>query len=41
MRVMKNVMNQTVNLAKENHVSIGAHPGFPDLKGVWSSKDGY
>ena len=29
----ENVMNQTVELAKENHVSIGAHPGLPDLKG--------
>lgn len=31
-------MNQTVNLAKENHVSIGAHPGFPDLKGFGRRK---
>ena len=34
----ENVMNQTVNLAKENHVSIGAHPGFPDLKGFGRRK---
>lgn len=34
----ENVMNQTVKLAKENHVSIGAHPGFPDLKGFGRRK---
>lgn len=34
----ENVMNQTVNLAKENHVSIGAHPGLPDLKGFGRRK---
>lgn len=27
------VMNQTVKLAKENQVGIGAHPGYPDLSG--------
>lgn len=27
------VMLQTVGLAKENGVSIGAHPGYPDLQG--------
>ncbi len=27
------VMNKTVKLAVENHVGIGAHPGFPDLLG--------
>lgn len=27
------VMSETVKLAKENNVSIGAHPGFPDLMG--------
>lgn len=27
------VMNQTVRLAKEYDVAIGAHPGFPDLMG--------
>lgn len=27
------VMAQTVGLAKENEVAIGAHPGFPDLAG--------
>lgn len=27
------VMNKTVKLAKENLVSIGAHPGYPDLIG--------
>ncbi|MCR2821571.1 5-oxoprolinase subunit PxpA [Lederbergia panacisoli] len=26
-------MNKTVKLALENSVSIGAHPGFPDLQG--------
>lgn len=31
-------MNQTVKLAKENHVSIGAHPGLPDLKGFGRRK---
>lgn len=28
-----NVMDQTVKLAKEKNVGIGAHPGFPDLMG--------
>ncbi|MGO4889234.1 LamB/YcsF family protein [Anaerobacillus sp. MEB173] len=28
-----NVMSKTVKLAKEKGVSIGAHPGFPDLLG--------
>ncbi len=27
------VMDYTVNLAKENGVGIGAHPGYPDLQG--------
>lgn len=27
------VMRQTVALAREHHVAIGAHPGFPDLVG--------
>ena len=27
------VMEKTVRMAKENGVSIGAHPGFPDLMG--------
>src|SRR5262245_3179132 len=27
------VMRETVALARQNHVSIGAHPGFPDLVG--------
>ena len=31
-------MNQTVKLAKKNHVSIGAHPGLPDLKGFGRRK---
>ncbi|MBH9580985.1 LamB/YcsF family protein [Staphylococcus felis] len=29
----ENVMAQTVKLAKENGVAIGAHPGFNDLQG--------
>ncbi|MCE5089835.1 5-oxoprolinase subunit PxpA [Staphylococcus devriesei] len=29
----ENVMNETVKLAKEHGVGIGAHPGLPDLKG--------
>ncbi|MCJ1656223.1 5-oxoprolinase subunit PxpA [Staphylococcus sp. NRL 16/872] len=29
----ENVMNDTVKIAKDNDVSIGAHPGLPDLKG--------
>ncbi|AKS69072.1 LamB/YcsF family protein [Staphylococcus schleiferi] len=29
----ENVMAETVKLAKQNHVGIGAHPGFPDLQG--------
>ncbi|MFB4167790.1 LamB/YcsF family protein [Virgibacillus sp. JSM 102003] len=28
-----NVMDRTVRLAKEHHVSVGAHPGFPDIAG--------
>ena len=28
-----NVMEQSVRLAKQKGVSIGAHPGFPDLSG--------
>lgn len=28
-----NVMEQTVQLAKQNHVAVGAHPGFPDIAG--------
>lgn len=28
-----NVIAQTVRLAKENIVAVGAHPGFPDLMG--------
>jgi UPF0271 protein len=31
-------LNQTVKLAKKNHVSIGAHPGLPDLKGFGRRK---
>lgn len=27
------VIQKTVHLAKENEVSVGAHPGFPDLQG--------
>lgn len=27
------VMEETVKLAKDNRVSVGAHPGFPDLVG--------
>ena len=27
------VMNHTVKMAKENNISIGAHPGYPDLQG--------
>lgn len=34
----ENVMNQTVKLAKKNHVSIGAHPGLQDLKGFGRRK---
>ncbi|QLK86020.1 5-oxoprolinase subunit PxpA [Staphylococcus sp. 17KM0847] len=29
----ENVMAETVKQAKANGISIGAHPGFPDLKG--------
>ncbi|WP_281186916.1 5-oxoprolinase subunit PxpA [Staphylococcus schleiferi] len=29
----ENVMAETVKLAKQNHVGVGAHPGFPDLQG--------
>lgn len=29
----ENVMAQTVKWAKESGVSVGAHPGFPDLQG--------
>ncbi|WP_391207949.1 LamB/YcsF family protein [Psychrobacillus sp. L4] len=27
------VMNKTVMAAKDNHLSVGAHPGFPDIQG--------
>ncbi len=27
------VMKRTVCMAKDNHVAIGAHPGYPDLQG--------
>ena len=27
------VMSHTIKIAKENHISIGAHPGYPDLQG--------
>lgn len=27
------VMAKSVKLCKENHVAVGAHPGFPDLQG--------
>ncbi|TKD70521.1 LamB/YcsF family protein [Pseudalkalibacillus hwajinpoensis] len=27
------IMNKTVKWAKEHHVGVGAHPGFPDLMG--------
>jgi len=33
-----NVMRYTVKLAKENNVSIGAHPGFQDLPGFGRRK---
>ena len=26
-------MNETIKLAKANHIGIGAHPGLPDLQG--------
>lgn len=29
----ENVMAQTVKYAKQHNVSVGAHPGFPDLQG--------
>src|SRR5690606_1360829 len=28
-----NVMDRTVRMAKERGVGVGAHPGFPDLRG--------
>ncbi|MFD1609375.1 LamB/YcsF family protein [Oceanobacillus luteolus] len=28
-----NVLSRSVKMALENHVGIGAHPGFPDLQG--------
>jgi len=27
------VMNHTIKIARENNISIGAHPGYPDLQG--------
>lgn len=27
------VMRETVSMAKEHHVAVGAHPGYPDLQG--------
>ncbi len=32
------IMDKTVKFAKENNVSIGAHPGFPDLLGFGRRK---
>lgn len=32
------VMQQTVRLALDNHVAIGAHPGYPDLQGFGRRK---
>ncbi|WP_377887315.1 LamB/YcsF family protein [Alkalihalobacillus sp. R86527] len=32
------IMNRTVKWAKEHHVGIGAHPGFPDLTGFGRRK---
>ena len=29
----QDVMNETVQLATQNNIGIGAHPGFPDLQG--------
>ena len=34
----ENVMNETIQLAKENSVGIGAHPGLPDLQGFGRRK---
>ena len=34
----ENVMNETIQLAKENNVGIGAHPGLPDLQGFGRRK---
>ncbi|MBE9411318.1 LamB/YcsF family protein, partial [Staphylococcus epidermidis] len=34
----EDVMNETVQLAKKNNISIGAHPGLPDLKGFGRRK---
>lgn len=32
------VMNKTVEIAVENNVAVGAHPGFPDLNGFGRRK---
>ena len=37
----ENVMYDTIKLVKDNGVGIGAHPGLPDLKRIWSSQHGY
>ena len=29
------VMERTISLAKDHGVSVGAHPSFPDLMGLW------
>lgn len=34
----EDVMNETIQLAKENNVGIGAHPGLPDLQGFGRRK---
>lgn len=34
----ENVMNEIIQLAKENNVGIGAHPGLPDLQGFGRRK---
>ncbi|MCH8651517.1 5-oxoprolinase subunit PxpA [Staphylococcus lugdunensis] len=34
----ENVLNETVKLAVKHQIKIGAHPGFPDLKGFGRRK---
>ncbi|SUM33343.1 LamB/YcsF family protein [Staphylococcus gallinarum] len=37
----QHVMNETIKLAKANHIGIGAHPGLPDLQGFGRRKYGF
>ena len=33
-------MDKVVRMAKERGVMVGAHPGYPDMNGIRTQKDG-